>query len=387
MTAPPCPPPKTALGRHRLLSPSASVYVSPLSLGALNFGEAWKDKFGECTKETAFEMLDFFYEQGGNFIDTANMYQDEESEIWVGEWLAKRGLRDDMVIATKFSSGYKAQSDKTRMQSNYGGCGTKSLHLSVEASLKKLQTDYIDILYVHYWDMATSAEELMQSLNILVQERKVLYLGISDAPAWWVVKCNSYAKYHGMRPFCVYQGRWNAAIRDIEREIVPMCRDQDMGLAAWGALGGGYFKPKSQRGQAGDGRKTGIKSGREDLVADVLERVDERLGVPMTSVAMAWVMQKAPHVVPIVGGRKIKHLRGNIEALSLELSEEDIREVDEAYLFEPGFPFDFLGGGKMPHGPEDVVFTQRFGNFDYVADAKAIKPHRGPLSTHGPKWY
>ncbi|OHW97115.1 norsolorinic acid reductase [Colletotrichum incanum] len=391
MTAPPCPPPKSLLGRHRLLAPTASVYVSPVCLGGMNFGEAWRDRLGACSKETCFEILDYFYEQGGNFIDTANQYQDEESEQWVGEWLSSRGVRDEMVLATKFSSGYKVNSAPSKIQSNFGGNGAKSLHLSVEASLRKLQTDYIDLLYVHYWDLATTAEELMQSLNALVQERKVLYLGVSDAPAWWVVKCNEYARRCGMRAFCVYQGRWSAAARDLEREVLGMCQDQGMGVAAWGSLGGGYFKPKAkgmtEAGGGGDGgRAMDVKTGREEGVAEVLQRVSERLGAPMTSVAMSYVMHKAPDVFPIVGGRKVEHLRGNIEALGLELSEEDIEEIETGYDFDVGFPYDFLGGGKVPKGPEDVVFTQRFGNFDYVPRAAAVKPHRGPLSTHDPKW-
>lgn len=312
------------------------------------------------------------------------MYQGEESEIWLGEWLAERDVRDEMVIATKFTSGYKVFSEPKKIQSNFGGSGTKSLHLSVEASLKKLQTSYIDLLYVHYWDMTTTVEELMQSLNILVQDRRVLYLGASDAPAWWVVKCNSYAKHHGLRGFSVYQGRWNVTSRDFEREIVPMCADQGMSMAVWGALGGGYLKPKSQRGESG--RTMNVRSGREEAVADVLEGMATRKDVPMTSLALAWLMQKAPHVFPIVGGRKIEHLQGNIEALSLELSEAEMREIDGAYGFEAGFPYDFLGGGSIPRGPADVVFTQRFGNFDYVEETKAIRPHKGPLSTHDQAW-
>lgn len=313
------------------------------------------------------------------------MYQDEESEIWVGEWLSQRGVRDEMVVATKFSSAYKAGSARSKIQSNFGGNGTKSLHLSVNASLEKLQTSYIDVLYVHFWDMATSAEELMQSLNVLVQDRKVLYLGISDAPAWWVVKCNSYAKSHGLRPFSVYQGRWSAAVRDMEREIIPMCRDQKMGIAPWGVLGGGYLKPKTKREEQG-GRTMDVRTGREDVVADAIEGIAERLKVPLTSIALAWVLHKEPYVFPIIGGRKVEHLQGNIDALSLELSDEDVHKIDEAYGFQPGFPYDFLGGGKMPKGPADVVFNQRYGNFDYVEEPKPIKPHQGPLSTHDPKW-
>lgn len=321
-----------------------------------------------------------------NTDSRANQYQDEESERWIGEWLEARGVRDEIVLATKYSSGFKVNSAPSKIQSNFGGNGSKSLHLSLQASLWKLRTDYVDLLYVHYRDLATTAEELMQSLNALVQARKVLYLGISDAPAWWVVKCNDYARQHGLRAFSVYQGRWSAAARDLEREVIGMCRDQGMGIAPWGCLGGGYFKPESARDGPTEGRTMNVKTGREGAVAEVLERVSTRLGAPMTSVAMAYVMHKAPYVFPIVGGRKVEHLKGNIEGLGLELTEEDVEEIETGYDFDVGFPHDFLGGGKAPKGPAEVVFTQRFGNFDYVPVQGAVKPHKGPLSTQDPKW-
>lgn len=321
-----------------------------------------------------------------NAQNRANQYQDEESEQWIGEWLASRGVRDEIVLATKYSSGYKVNSSPNKIQSNFGGNGNKSLNLSMEASLRKLRTDYIDLLYVHYWDLATTAEELMQSLNALVQARKVLYLGISDAPAWWVVKCNAYARQHGLRAFSVYQGRWSAAARDLEREVLGMCSDQGMGIAPWGCLGGGYFKPRSESGVPSEARTMNVKTGREEGVAEMLHRVSRRVGAPMTSVAMAYVMHKAPYVFPIVGGRRVEHLKGNIEALALELTEEDVEEIETGYDFDVEFPYDFLGGGKAPRGPADVVFTQRFGNFDYVPVQGGFKPHKGPLSTHDPKW-
>lgn len=195
------------------------------------------------------------------------MYQDEESEQWIGEWLAKRGMRDEIVLATKYSCGYKLNSSPNRIQSNFGGNGSKSLHLSLEDSLRKLRTTYVDLLYVHYPDLATTAEELMQSLNVLIQTRKVLDLGISDAPAWLVVKCNEYSRHHGLRAFSVYQGRWSAAARDLEREVTGMCRDQGMSVAPWGCIGGGYFKAKAD-GSTG-GRTMNVKTGREEGVAEV----------------------------------------------------------------------------------------------------------------------
>lgn len=146
MTAPVPAKPKSLLGRHRVLAPTAAVHVSPICLGAMNFGQAWKHILGDVTKETAFEIMDYFYEQGGNFIDTANGYQAEESETWIGEWLAKTGRRDEMVIATKYTSTFKAYQGDKILQSNFGGNSAKSLHVSVEASLKKLQTSYIDLV-------------------------------------------------------------------------------------------------------------------------------------------------------------------------------------------------------------------------------------------------
>ncbi|KAJ9492533.1 hypothetical protein VN97_g719 [Penicillium thymicola] len=198
---PPPPPPKSVLGRHRLLAPSASVRVSPLSLGGMSLCDNWTGMMGECTKEQAFELLDAYYDLGGNFIDTANMYQFGQSEEWIGEWLQKTGRRSEIVLATKYT--LSPIFGKPVQQSNYGGTGTKSMRVAVDDSLKRLQVDYIDLYYVHAWDFATSIPELMQSLNTLVQQGKILYLGISDTPAWVVTKANAYPREHGLRTFSV----------------------------------------------------------------------------------------------------------------------------------------------------------------------------------------
>lgn len=187
MAFPRPPQPTSLLGYHRILSPTASVRVSPLCLGAMNFGEAWSSFMGQCDKKTAFEILDEFYSQGGNFIDTANIYQAGESERWIGEWMAARGNRDEIVLATKFSSPSKPGA---KLGSNYAGNSSKSLRVAVEGSLERLGTGFVDLLWVHAWDYTTSVPELMNALQFLVAAGKVLYLGISDAPAWVVVKCN-----------------------------------------------------------------------------------------------------------------------------------------------------------------------------------------------------
>ncbi|KAI5363316.1 Putative NADP-dependent oxidoreductase domain-containing protein [Septoria linicola] len=370
--------PNSLLGYHRILSPSAAVRVSPLCLGAMNFGEAWKAFMGECSKDTVFEILDYFYDQGGNFIDTANGYQDEQSEEWIGEWMEARGVRDQMVIATKYTSACRRH--LPGIQSNYTGNNTKSMFASVDASLKKLKTSYIDVLYLHWWDFTASIPEVMKSLNTLADQGKVLYLGVSDTPAWIVSKANQWARDHGLRQFVVYQGRWSAADRDFEREIIPMCEAEGMGLAPWGALGGGDFKTEQQRKEQG-GRNMAITgrppNERAIEVAKVLEKVAERKGSIITSVALAYVMHKTPNVFPIVGGRKIDHLKGNIEALSLRLSKEDIEEIEAAYPFSIGFPLNFLFSTENPGTDlrgDNVWLTKMSTYIDVVERPKPIQP-------------
>ena len=279
-----------------------------------------------------------------------------------------------MVVATKYTTSYtsyKGHDDK--IHSNSVGNGTKSLHVSLRNSLKKLQTDYLDILYVHWWDFTTSIPELMQSLNTVVQQGKVLYLGVSDTPAWVVSKANQYARDHGLRQFVVYQGQWSAANRDFERDIIHMCAAEGMGMAPWGALGGGNFKTKKQREEmAGEGRQM-PPSPAHEKATEALEQIAKAKGTAVTSVALAYVMHKAPYVFPIVGGRKVEHLKGNIDALSLDLSAEDIQAIESAYPFEVGFPMNFLGGtGKQA----DVWLTYMGGHFDYVEGAKPIPPQK-----------
>ncbi|KAI9741449.1 MAG: hypothetical protein M1818_004255 [Claussenomyces sp. TS43310] len=371
MALQPSPPARSTLGRYRLLSPSAAVRVSPLCLGAMNFGNAWTDILGGCDQKTTEDILDYFYEKGGNFIDTANNYQSEESEKWLGEWMKKRNNRDQMVIATKYTSPYRAGHAKDEIVVNSVGNGAKSLHTSVNASLKKMQTDYIDLLYVHWWDYQTSIEEVMRSLNNLVAAGKVLYLGISDTPAWIVSKANQYARDHGLSQFVVYQGKWSAESRDFERDILHMCADEKMGLCPWGALGGGQFKTEEQL-KSDDRRKWGPQRDSATRVSKVLERIAKKKNTLLTSIALAYVMHKTPYVFPIVGGRKVEHLKGNIEALSLELSDADIEEIESATPeFDIGFP-----QSAFSMDPKKNFVLSWTEPTDYVEGVKPIPPQK-----------
>ena len=376
MTWQPADKPNSLLGYHRILSPTAGVRVSPLCLGTMNFGEAWKETVGECDKDTSLRILDFFFEHGGNFIDTASNYQNEETEVLIGEWLAKRQIRDQIVLATKFTS--TSPSDSLKIKTNHQGNHSKNLRISLETSLKKLQTSYIDLLYVHWWDFSTSIPELMQSLHHMVAAGKVLYLGISDTPAWIVSKANEYARQKGLTQFSVYQGYWNAALRDFERDIIPMCEAEGMALAPWGALGRGMLVPPAEFEKKNEGR-TGTQPDYVKKVAIALDEIARKKWTKTTSIALAYVMHKSPYVFPIVGGRKVEHLKSNIEALSIELSDDEMDAIDNAAPFSIGFPLNFLfERGEQKYNSrmttKDILFMQPAGSLDTVQKTKPPKP-------------
>lgn len=345
------PEPATELGRYRVLAPSAGIRVSPLALGAMSIGDSWSDMMGSMDKEASFKLLDAFYDAGGNFIDTANNYQNEQSEEWIGEWAAKRGIRDQLVIATKFTSDYRSWELGKGKAQNFQGNHRKSLHLSLRDSLRKLQTDYIDILYIHWWDHTTSIKELMDSLHTVVEQGKVLYLGASDLPAWVVSAANTYATENAKTPFSIYQGQWNIMRRDFERDIIPMARQFGMALAPWDVLGGGKFQTKKAveerkaqgltlRGFASKPEQTPD----EEKISEALAKVASEHGIEsVTAIALAYVLHKAGNVFPIVGGRKVEHLKENIQALSIKLTDEQMQFLEGVIPFDLGFPLRFLG--------------------------------------------
>ncbi|THU82975.1 Aldo/keto reductase [Dendrothele bispora CBS 962.96] len=322
------PPPTTPLGVHRVLSTRAGVRVSPLCLGAMSIGDRWSQIMGSISKDESFKLLDAFFEKGGNFIDTANNYQDETSEEFLGEWMETRGLRDQIVLATKYTSCFKAMDPNIKQTSNYVGNNTKSMTISVKQSLKKLRTDYIDILYVHWWDFDTSIEEVMDSLHNLVVSGKVLYL----------------------------VRRWSITDRSFEREIIPMARANGLALAPWGVIGSGKLRTdeeEAQREKSGEKGRMFMgadwkRTPEEVKISRALEKVAKEVGAKsITSVAIAYVMQKTTQVFPIIGGRKIEHLEQNIEALTISFSPEQIKYLEsEAPAFDVGFPSTMIGDGS-----------------------------------------
>lgn len=277
-----------------------------------------------------------------------------------------KGNRDEMVIATKYTTGWRLHEGRKIIQSNFGGMNAKNLRLSLETSLRQLQTTYVDVLYVHWWDWSASIPEVMHALNDAVQQGKVLYLGISDTPGWIIAKCNEYAKAHHLRQFSVVQGRWNAAQRDFERDIIPLSRADGMAISPWGVLGQGMFKTKAQREAAKtEGRQIWWPATEEEQkVIDKLEEVADRKKTTMQAIATSYVFHKTPYVFPILGGRKVEHLKSNIEALSIHLDRTDMDEIDMARgkAFDLGFPQNLFAPGPKTDVSGDIMAKDNFGN-------------------------
>jgi len=218
----------------------------------------------------------------------------------------------------------------------------------------------------------------MQSLDSVVKSGKVLHLGVSDTPAWVVVKANEYAKHHALSPFIIYQGLWNVMVRDFEREIIPMCIEEGLAIAPWGAVGQGKFKSKAEieeRKQKNEALRSyggGGQTPLEEAVSAALEKVGNELGVSLTAVALAYCLQRCPYVVPIVGGSKIKYLRDNIKALEVTLSDEQMKYLEEQSSFDPGFPYNLMGSDPRRFGETQFVLQSNYVNLAWVRHPCAI---------------
>ncbi|KUM57320.1 hypothetical protein ACN42_g9871 [Penicillium freii] len=246
---------------------------------------------------------------------------------------------------------------------NFVGNSRHSIHVGVRDSLKKLRTEYIEIYYVHYWDFTTSIKEVMDDLHILVEQGKVLYLGASDTPAWIVAAANTYAIDHGKTPFSIYQGNWNLLNRNFERDIIPMAREFGIALAPWDALDGGKFQYKAELERckaAGEGLRAFAgrpphQTEEEIKVSEALEKIVSEHGIDsVTSVTLAYVMSKAGNVFPLIGGRKVKYLEGNIQVPSLKLTQAQIEHLGRVKPFNPGFPHNLIPADPnvTPQRPE-----------------------------------
>jgi len=325
--------------RYRLLGKSG-LRVSQLCLGTMTFGEDWG--WGS-SKDESRQILDAFFEAGGNFIDTANVYTNGTSESLLGEFL--KGDRDRAVLATKYTNAMPGTDP------NAGGNQRKNMMRSVEASLKRLQTDYIDLYWLHIWDKITPLDEVMRAFDDLVRQGKILHAGVSDMAAWAVARASTLAELRGWTPFVGLQIEYSLIERTVERELIPMAEALGLGVTAWSPLAGGVLTGKYVEGKAeADARMNNemMKSyNRSDerarRVVSEVQAVARDLGRSTAQVALAWLRQRSVPIIPIVGARRLEQFRDNLACLDLQLNASQVERLDTASQIELGFPHDFYG--------------------------------------------
>jgi aryl-alcohol dehydrogenase-like predicted oxidoreductase len=327
--------------RYRLFGPTG-LRVSQLFLGAMTFGE--QGGVGAPIEECR-RMIDAYAEAGGNVIDTAINYRGGASESILGELL--EGRRDQFVLATKYTVS------RDRADPNAAGNHRKNLVLSLETSLRRLRTEYIDIYWVHIWDRHTPIDETMRALDDVVRSGKVLYIGISDTPAWVVARGNTLAEWRGWTAFAGLQVPYSLLQRDIERDLLPMAEAFGMSVAAWSPLGGGVLSGKFTRSgdtEAGTRIDPSSITEHDHSVARAVQEVADEIGASPSRVAIAWTMARSASIHPIVGARRLDQLADNLGAVDVALPPDASERLAQATGFAPGFPTDFIaetGGWVM----------------------------------------
>lgn len=341
--------------RYQLLGPSG-LRVSQICLGTMSFGEQWG--FG-ADAATSHAILDTFEQAGGTFIDTANKYHGGETEEIIGQWLPTR--RERMVLATKFTLAM----DHANL--NSAGSHRRNLVRSVEHSLRRLQTDYVDLLWVHAWDNCTPYQETLRALDDLVRAGKVLYVGISDTPAWVVSASNVYAELRSLTPYSAIQVEYSLIERTAERELVPMAQHGGLSVLAWAPLGAGVLTGKYTRpGATNDSlrkaanEQRGRLSKRKLEIAAAVDSVADELGTSSASVSTAWLLSQGYGVIPIVGARKVSQLQDVLVASELVLEAEHLERLDDVSRISLGFPHEFLNAAAT----QDLIKSEMRSKLD-----------------------
>jgi aryl-alcohol dehydrogenase-like predicted oxidoreductase len=344
-------PPDVSLGsmRYKLLGRSG-LRVSELALGTMTFGEDWG--WG-ASREESRRIFDRFAEAGGNFVDTSNNYTNGTSERFVGEFASSD--RQHFVIATKYSLTTRDDDP------NAGGNHRKNMVHALEASLSRLGTDYVDLLWLHMWDGTTPVEEVLRAFDDLVRAGKVLYVGLSDTPAWVVSRAVTMAELRGWaRPVAV-QLPYSALDRSVEREVLPVAKGLDLAVTPWGLLEGGVLTGKYRRaGQ--EPKRYGQAAQAELALGDAVVAIAEEVGRTPSQVAINWVRQQQDRaeIIPIVGARTLDQLESNLGCLEFELSAEHLDHLSAASGFTPGFPSSFLDSP----GVRKLIFGETYPLID-----------------------
>ena len=360
--------------KYYLLGKSG-LRVSEICIGAMTFGEEWG--WG-ASKQDSRRVFDAYVDAGGNFIDTANNYTGGTSEKHVGEFIASD--RNRFVLATKYTSNTR------RGDPNAGGNHRKNMVQSLEASLKRLNTAYIDLYWVHAWDPMTPIEEMMRALDDMVKSGKILYAGISDAPAWVVSQANTLASLKGWTEFIGIQIEYSLIERTSERELLPMASALDVGVTAWSPLGGGVltgkYRRKRNKDQYGSDNDTKKMLSKEEegsrlnvvassemanvllkdrnlIIAEEVSKIANDVGRTPAQVALNWIrqqkllrQQRQSKIIPIIGARNTSQIKDNLACLEFELSNEQMQRLNEVSKIELGFPHDFLAANFI----KDIIY-------------------------------
>lgn len=331
--------------KYKLLGPSG-LKVSELCLGTMGFGT--ENDWG-ADRDESFAILGEFADAGGNFVDTANLYKTGTSEKFIGEYLQNHD-RDYFVIATKYSLR-----DNT-VNPNASGNNRKNLMRSVEGSLKRLNTGFIDLLYLHCWDDLTPVEEILRGMDDLIRQGKVNYIAISDTPAWVVSKANTLAELMGWSKFIALQIEYSLLARSAERELIPMAKHLGITVTPWAPLAGGALTGKYLRGEKGrikaNSKRLNEKS--REITTEVVN-IAKKLNVEPAHVALKWMMQKDFSCIPIVGATSTKQLKQNLQTLDVQIPPEDMQQLDEISKIDLGFPGEFF--------KEDNMRLNNYGGF------------------------
>jgi aryl-alcohol dehydrogenase-like predicted oxidoreductase len=325
----------------------SGLRVSPLTLGTMTFGTEWGT--GADEKESR-AIFDRYIERGGNSIDTADGYTKGTSETMLGKFFADAKVRDGLVLATKFTFNVQPGNPNT------GGNGRKNIYRALESSLKRLQTDYIDLYWLHAWDTITPVEEVVSTLTDLVAEGKIRYYGFSDTPAWYAARAQTLAEQQGKARLIALQLEYSLIERNIEREHIPAAQELGLGICPWSPLSGGLLTGKYVReGKTGKGEgRLGIQASRNPAfskfsernfaIVDALNGVAKDLGKPAAQVALNWAATQPGITSPIIGVTKTAQLDDNLAALEFVIPAELRKKLDDASAIEVVHPYSFFGG-------------------------------------------
>ncbi|UHQ19514.1 aldo/keto reductase [Lysobacter sp. KIS68-7] len=339
------------LDSYRLLGRSG-LRVSPLALGTMTFGGEWG--WG-AEEDEARRIFDAYVDRGGNFVDTANAYTNGSSERLLGQFA--QGKRDRLVISTKFTMSMHPGDP------NAGGNHRKSMMRSVTESLQRLRTDYIDLLYLHMWDGTTPVEEVLRGMDDLVRQGKVLYLGVSDIPAWQVSRMQAIADLRGSASIIALQSEYNLIERTPERDLIPMAREMGMGVVPWSPLANGILAGKYKRDDLQPpvdpasvvGTRKSVAAGYGSLneraldIADVVVAIATECGYSAAQVALAWTLRNPGVASTLVGARRLVQLEDNLDALAVELSDAQWARLADASAIALGFPHEMLRSQMIRH--------------------------------------